>query len=92
MDSRLSKEGLCNEKVIALWAPNRQTKMVVNLDPVGIAATWNQQDTEKGNLLLIVSMVLLAVLLVSMADTSSAWLMLGMSDTILQSSQLVYPL
>jgi len=48
MDSRLSKEGLCNEKVIALWAPNRQTKMVVNLDPVGIAATWYQQDTEKG--------------------------------------------
>jgi len=35
-------------------------------------------------------MVLPAVPLVSMADTSSAWLMLGMSDTILQSSPLVF--
>jgi len=24
------KEGLCNEKVIAPWAPNRQTKLVVD--------------------------------------------------------------
>ena len=38
------KQGLCSERVIAPWAPNRETKLVVDRGPSGISATLYQKN------------------------------------------------
>ena len=43
------KEGLCSDRVIAPWAPDRKTKLVVDRGPKGISATLFQKEPDTGH-------------------------------------------